>query len=171
MRQSLPPSPQITIPLNFETLLNFWWGLAWDGVSSHDSDLPCQMSAVASDLRDEKGQWRVSHVIVDVTQNEAMRSSAIRQVVAPALLKRSKLWELVSDSGIPVSMHWLIQGFPHPSARSLESSEIDEFPFPELLRSGSLSLCDQRALTGNSMHCAVAGSWLGHVIACLRFRS
>ena len=117
-------------------------------------------------------EWTRDHLIIDVTQNEHMRSNALRQSLAPALLKRSKLWDLPQDQAIPVAMHWLIQGFCHPSAKSLSWREHERFPFRELV-SGTdeaLTCSEQRALTGNSMHTAAVGSFLAHCLGQLEFR-
>ena len=116
---------------------------------------------------DNDEEWCAPHIIVDVTQNDSVRSSCLQQRLAPALLKRSKLWELVSDCPIAVKTHWLIQGFVHPEAERLMPGQKSRFPFPSLVVRGgdALTLSEQRALTGNSMHLCVIGSFVAHCLA------
>ena len=116
----------------------------------------------AADLKDENGVWQHELALADVTQNPRFKNRVDVNYM-PCLLTHTVLWDLVQDSMVPVMVHWLAQGFPHPSALSLRPDIARSFPFdPSLIEHGSesaLSLSAQRVLTGNAMHGSCIGSW------------
>ena len=82
----------------------------------------------------------------------------------PTLLRKSYLYELVTESEILPAQHLLIQGFPVPGLVSEANSAF--FPFASLLNVTSSECVSQltdvelRSLAGNSMHWAALGAWL-----------
>lgn len=104
----------------------------------------------------------------------------------PALLRRSKLVNLVDGRFIFAAEHWLVQGFPHPAFPAVDDGMKKYFPCTELVADGILGSSDgsgsgsgafsrrrhrplassaQRVLTGNAMHWAQIGIWFLVVLA------
>jgi hypothetical protein len=97
--------------------------------------------------------------IVNLVQTAGYMQGRL-QTRAPALLRGSCLYDLVSDKEVLPIQHWLIQGFPVPGFVDEELSA--NFPFPSLLPGHKDPLHDKevRTLTGNSMHVAAVGAWV-----------
>lgn len=146
------------------------------------------MQAVKHNMCDDTFQkWFVRFAIVDVNNTEIYQGKAHTEI-APTLLTKSKLWNLVEDAGIPLSVHWLMQGFPHPMATTVPAAIRDRCPFPALLQQGTdsgtdmstsrgrasssaagekacLTLSQERRLVGNAMNIAQVSAVLLHCIA------
>ena len=136
----------------------------------------------AKGLCNEDREWAVEFALVDVTQNANFRSVATNKF--PALLRRTKLWDMVTDSPVGEVPLMLCQGFPHPHAIGLDEKLKREFPFTELLEmqraepagkrrkredDSALSPLELASLVGNSMHWAAVGSWIGHILCSIDF--
>ena len=91
--------------------------------------------AKARGLCSAEDQWTIAFALVDLTQNASFRS--IATVKFPALLRRTRLWDLVTDKPIGEVPLWLCQGFPHPAALGLPEELKEEFPFPDIMPSCS----------------------------------
>ena len=85
--------------------------------------------------------------------------------LAPALLRRSMLFDLVQAVELIPAQHLLIQGFPAPPFAPPELAKF--FPFPKIFTAGfvdadasMLNAADVRTLTGNSFHWLQAGAML-----------
>ena len=86
--------------------------------------------------------------------------------LAPALLRRSMLFDLVQAVELIPAQHLLIQGFPAPPFAPPEFAKF--FPFPKIFTAGfvdaddtsMLNAADVRTLTGNSFHWLQAGAML-----------
>ena len=130
--------------------------------------------------------WKIDFLVVNIAQREEyMNLAAIkrREPILPTLLKTSILFDLIADQEVPVCVHWVAQGFPHPSFFKSSCAVRKYFPFPHLVRQRQrtqsskepgadtgLLLSDkaQRNLTGNAMHWAQAAASLVYVLGCTR---
>ena len=108
-------------------------------------------------------------VLVDLTQNAQYMKRASTDVM-PCLLTHTLLWDLAAGCLVPVMVHWLAQGFPHPAALGVPSRVTDNFPFDGGLLDPADERCiplkAQRALTGNAMHWNCVGSWILYNVSC-----
>ena len=85
--------------------------------------------------------------------------------VAPRLLKKSMLYDLVSNKEFVPVQHWLIQGYPVPGLVPQYLSDF--FPFPSLVDHGPVSNNDHvvtdaetREVTGMAFHLSCVGAIL-----------
>ena len=101
--------------------------------------------------------------LCNLFQNASFNSAVTD--LAPTLLKKSVLFDLMHCRPVPPRTHWLIQGFPLPGVASPTVAEA--FPFPEMWL--DLNDVETRAATGNSMHLAAVGSMLTFAIAASEF--
>ena len=104
----------------------------------------------------------LNFAIVNVTQRAEFIGLKIRDA-APTLLRKSKLWNLLTEQPIHVAVHWLMQGFPHPSFSRLSPELIAYFPYASL---DSLSDVQQRSLVGNAMHWASSAAMFLFLLGC-----
>lgn len=84
---------------------------------------------------------------------------------APCLLRKSHLWNVMRNTPVHVAVHWLMQGFPHPSFVHVAQDLRNYFPFPGLVQPGpgvsAMAPSVQRSLAGNAMNwAAVAAAFL-----------
>jgi len=111
-------------------------------------------------------QWKIGLGIVNVTQAVTFIDTVNKQTM-PALLRNSRLVDLVSNTMIQTSEHWVIMGFPHPSF-DIPRSASKYFPLSNLVAddsAGRVSCPDQRRLAGNAMHWLQASSLVLHTWA------
>ena len=87
--------------------------------------------------------------------------------VAPTLMRRSFLYDIISDQELLPLQHLLIQGFPVPLDGVVDTSISAHFAFPSLISPLAteeddhlLSADSVRSLAGNSMHWSALASWL-----------
>ena len=85
--------------------------------------------------------------------------------IAPALLRHSYLYDIVSEREILPDEHFLVQGLPVPGYVSPELAAT--FPFPRVMA----ELCDKqkRQLTGNGMHVHAVGSAIMWLLASIQW--
>ena len=89
-----------------------------------------------------------------------------KRPLAPALLRKSMLVDLVQAVELIPAQHLLIQGFPAPPFAPPELAKF--FPFPKIFTAGfvdeedasMLNAADVKLLTGNSFHWLQAGAML-----------
>ena len=122
--------------------------------------------------RTSEGKWAdptIRFAFADLTQNARYRKK-VETEFAPCFLTHTHLWDMVADRSVPVLVHWLAQGFPHPGASGIPPDLSQDMPLgSQLLDSGSpelLSDVAQRKLTGNAMHWNSIGSWLLYALSC-----
>ena len=132
--------------------------------------------AVKSGLVDGS-KWRVDVALANLAQlAEFMK--VVNTTAAPAILRKSILFDLVTNSRLLVSELWLLQGFPHPAhVQDMSPEDIDRrIPFYRLLLPprglhddndddgtsdfASLTLRQQMSAVGNLMHPAQVGAWV-----------
>ena len=82
----------------------------------------------------------------------------------PALLRKSRLYDMVSKRLLSTDETWLVQGFPRPEMRGVPDELAAEFPFPSILpevgKVGRITRVQEQSLLGNSMHVAQVGQWI-----------
>jgi len=125
--------------------------------------------------------WSVSFAIVDLTQSVGWRG--VSTEVLPALLRRSKLWDLVSAQPVGEVALWLAQGFPHPRAVGLAPAVLQSITIPcgatgpsdsassrtELLycRGPEHTVVERLSLIGNAMNLTQVSAWLAFAFASI----
>ena len=119
-------------------------------------------------LRKKDGTWLSPVALANIHQR-AEYQDRICSRDAPALLTGSVLFDLIKNEPVGATSHWLIQGFPHPQVFGPAESAF--FPCSLSLVDSSchtsLSVAEQKTLTGNAMHLAAVGSWAMYNIACM----
>ena len=116
-----------------------------------------ELAAKRGILKD--GVWQVGVALVNITH----RPGFIKQIdcaCAPALMRRSDLFDLVTSRELVGPEYWAIQGYPHPDM--IRSALSTAFPFSDM----DLTLTQVRHLTGNGMHLACVGAMLAFFLGC-----
>ena len=134
--------------------------------------------------------WTVPMAVVNVVQTCSYSKTAATHCM-PTCIRKSKLFDMASARTLPVKIHWLAQGVPHPCALSVSDELKTACPFSALLFENvnskvgpprpprrrrqrlegqpstilrPLSDREERSLTGNQMHWAAIGTFLGHIM-------
>ena len=128
--------------------------------------------------------WQVPFALADITQNANFRAASTKCM--PALLRKTKLWELVSDQAVGEVAMWLAQGVRHPQAVGVPPDLVSTSPFGNLLsqeasqttkrrKKSSLAADAQElsakvraSLVGNSMHVCQDGTWFCHAMTSFK---
>ena len=87
---------------------------------------------------------------------EWMKSSFTKQT--PTLLRKSTLYDMISQRPLLPLEYFLIQGYPHPDTGIISEELRAQFPFADAL--SILAPHEVTSLMGNGMHLAQAGTWL-----------
>lgn len=112
-------------------------------------------------------------LLANLQQNASMFASVSTN--APAVMRSSWLFDIVSNKELLPAQHLLIQGFPVPGWVAPQLSSA--FPFPSLLSVEDpdkdeklLSMKEIRTLSGNSFHWSSIGSMLMYMLASSSLR-
>ena len=85
-----------------------------------------------------------------------MKSSFTKQT--PTLLRKSTLYDMISQRPLLPLEYFLIQGYPHPDTGIISEELRAQFPFADAL--SILAPHEVTSLMGNGMYLAQAGAWL-----------
>ena len=119
------------------------------------------------EIAHQRGLLSKKVALVNLSQT-AGYSKQVNFRTAPALLRNTYLFDLISLSELPPVLNWLIMGLPVPGLVSPELAQ--RFPFPSVVSACKSELSDNqvRIVTGNAMHQAAIGAWLALGLACTK---
>jgi hypothetical protein len=114
-------------------------------------------------------EWRVPVALAVISQNDGYWGE-VQTAIAPAVLPRHVIFDMVRERLVTVMEEWIMQGYPHPDAEPLNAL-AEHFPIPQLVVRGPnrLPLVDQKKMIGNGMHVVAVGTWIMHQMSMLTF--
>ena len=113
--------------------------------------------------------WKTPFAVASITQTAEWQGvgQSTANHVMPTILRRTRLWDLVGEKPIGLHTHWLIMGFAHPRVKLQSvSADVRNLCSPLSSTIPSLSLVEQRSLTGNMMHSSAFAAAFLYAIGC-----